>query len=370
MDVRPFMGEGGGAAKPGKEAPKATAKRDRIFPNDPLPLDGLRQVDAAVKYRATQLLLPRLAMNDLSVDLTLKDGDLVIRPLKAVVGGGALDGFVNLNSEGKTAALTTLVKIDKLDVGRMLKDLQINETVEGNLDVEMDLKGRGASVAGIMGELNGKTVMVMKKGKISNKYLELLGGDLSSNIFKLLNPAQKETQQTVINCFVSGFSIKNGQAETTALLFDTERMSVVGDGEIDLKTERLNIGLKPASKEGVGTSMTGKVTAGLGELAKDFRLTGTLAKPTLGIDTTQTAETVGKMVGGFVLLGPAGLAGGLVGGSGGSQDLCPTAIEAAKKGVKISAVAKPEKKGTTEPALSPKGSLKDLGKGLKKLFGN
>ncbi len=191
MDVRSLMGAGGEAAKPGKEAPKAGPKRERIFPNDPLPLEGLNQVDAAVKYRASQVLLPKLAMNDLSVDLTLKNGHLVVRPLKAIVGGGALDGFVDLDSEGKVAALTTFIKIDKLDLGKMLKDLQINETVEGNLDVEMDLKGRGASVAGIMGELNGKTVMVMGKGKISNKYLELLSGDLSSNIFKLLNPSAK-----------------------------------------------------------------------------------------------------------------------------------------------------------------------------------
>jgi len=34
------------------------------------------------------------------------------------------------------AALTTFIKIDKLDLGKMLKDLQINETVEGLLDGE------------------------------------------------------------------------------------------------------------------------------------------------------------------------------------------------------------------------------------------
>jgi hypothetical protein len=366
MDVRSLMGAGGEAAKPGKEAPKAGAKRERMFPNDPLPLEGLNQVDAAVKYRAAQVLLPKLAMNDLSVDLTLKNGRLVVRPLKALVGGGALDGFVDLDSEGKVAALTTFIKIDKLDLGKMLKDLQINETVEGNLDVEMDLKGRGASVAGIMGELNGKTVMVMGKGKISNKYLELLSGDLSSNIFKLVNPAQKETQQTTVNCFVSGFSIKNGQAETTALVFDTERMSVVGDGEIDLKTEKLNIGLKPSPKESVGTGTAGKIQQSLTDLAKPFRLAGTLANPSLTVDPTQAAITATQIAESFGLLGKKGSSAAPA-GTAASTDLCAPAIEAAKKGVKMGSAQ--EKKGTAEPALSPKGSLKDLGKGLKKLFG-
>jgi len=371
MDLRSLMGEGGEAAKPGKEAPKPGSKRERMFPYDPLPLDGLRQVDAAVKYRAAQLLLPKLAMNDLSVDLTLKEGHLVVRPLKAVVGGGMLDGFVDLDSEGKVAALTTLIKIDKLDLGKMLKDLQINETVEGNLDVEMDLKGRGASVAGIMGELSGKTVMVMGKGKVSNKYLELLSGDLSSNIFKLLNPAQKETQQTVVNCFVSGFSIRNGRAETTALVFDTERMSVVGDGEIDLKTEKLNIALKPSPKRTAGSGAVDKISSSLTELAKPFRLAGTLANPSLAVDPTQAAATATQLAESFGLLGQKS-ASAAPAGTTASTDLCAPAIEAAKKGVKMSSAAPAagqEKKGTAEPTVSPKGSLKDLGKGLKKLFG-
>ena len=293
----------------------------------------------------------------------------MVRPLKAVVGGGALDGFVDLDSEGKVAALTTLIKIDKLDLGKMLKDLQINETVEGNLDVEMDLKGRGASVAGIMGELNGKTVMVMGKGKISNKYLELLSGDLSSNIFKLLNPAQKETEQTVVNCFVSGFSIKNGQAETTALVFDTERMSVVGDGEIDLKTEKLNIGLKPSPKESAGTGTAGKIQQSLTDLANPFRLAGTLANPSLAVDPTQAAATATQIAESFGLLGKKGSSAAPA-GTAASKDLCAPAIEAAKKGVKMGGAGAQEKKGTAESPLSPKGSLKDLGKGLKKLFGN
>jgi len=372
MDVRSLMGAGGEAAKSGKEPPKAGPKRERIFPNDPLPLDGLKQVDAVVKYRASQVLLPKLAMNDLNVDLTLKDGHLVARPLKAVVGGGALDGFVDLDSEGKVAALTTFIKIDKLDLGKMLKDLQINETVEGNLDVEMDLKGRGASVAGIMGELNGKTVMVMGKGKISNKYLELLSGGLSSNIFKLLNLAQKETEQTVVNCFVSGFSIKNGQAETTALVFDTERMSVVGDGEIDLKTEKLNIGLKPSPKESAGTGTAGKIQQSLTDLANPFRLAGTLANPSLAVDPTQAAVTATQILESFGLLGKKSTAT-TPAGTAASKDLCGPALEAAKKGVKMGSAtpaAGQEKKGTAESPLSPKGSLKDLGKGLKKLFGN
>jgi hypothetical protein len=98
-------------------------------------------------------------------------------------------------------------------------------------------------------------------------------------------------------------------------------------------------------------------------------LAGTLANPSLAVDPTQAAATATQIAESFGLLGkkststtPAGTAA--------SKDLCAPAIEAAQKGVKMGGAGAQEKKGTAEPTPSPKGSLKDLGKGLKKLFGN
>jgi hypothetical protein len=68
-------------------------------------------------------------------------------------------------------------------------------------------EARGSSTAGLMGGLNGKTVLVMGKGRVDNKYIDILGGNLSSSLYRLLNPFRKETQYTSIHCFVSGFNI-------------------------------------------------------------------------------------------------------------------------------------------------------------------
>ena len=77
------------------------------------------------------------------------------------------------------------------------------------------------------------------------------------------------------------------------------------------------------------------------------------------------------MAAGFAALGPLGLAAPLVTGSGpGPENLCPTATEAARKGVKMSALGKQEKKSGTEPAPAKKEGPKDLQKQFKKLFGN
>ena len=72
------------------------------------------------------------------------------------------------------------------------------------------------------------------------------------------------------------------------------------------------------------------------------------------------------IAGGVALFGPAGLAPG---GSQTNENLCPQAVEAARKGVKLSALGKREKKGTAAPIQTPEKAIEDLGKGLKNLFG-
>jgi uncharacterized protein involved in outer membrane biogenesis len=377
LDLRSLLPKGEGPDKTAGKTDKPVgktekaSKTDRIFPNDPLPLDALRQVDAAVKIQAGKVLLPQLAINNLTVEMILDDGHLAITPLKAVIGGGNLNGRIDLQPQGKVGELTALLKIDHLDVGRMLKELNKEDILEGSLDVDIDLKGSGSSVAALMAGLNGKTSLVMGKGKINNKYIDLLGADISSSIFRLLNPAKEETSYSTVNCFVSGFKVRDGLADTTALVFDTSNMSVVGDGKIDLKTEKLNLGLKPVPKEGVGKSGMGRLSLSLSELSKPFKLGGTLAHPSLAIDSTQAAITLGKAAGGIALFGPVGVAGALAGESSGDKNPCLTAIEAARKGVKASEVEKAGKaKGATGGAAEGrKESVPDLGKELKKLFG-
>jgi uncharacterized protein involved in outer membrane biogenesis len=377
LDVRSFMGEEAGK-EPGKPAggktaekpAKAQTPREKVFPNDPLPLESLKQVDATVKFQGAKVLLPRMAMENMNADIVLKDGNLSVKPLKATVGGGTLDAQLDLKAQGKTAVLGVVMKVNQLNVGPMLKELQITDVIEGRLDADIDVRGQGGSVAGLMGTLDGKSVLTMGQGKIDNRYIDLLGGDVSSGVFKLFGLSRQEAQYTAINCLVSGFNVKDGRAETTALVFDTGQVSVVGDGNIDLKTEKLNIAFNPIPKKGVGTGATGKVSVGLGELARNFKLSGTMANPSLGIDTTQAALTAGKMAAGFAALGPLGLAAPLITGSGpGPENLCPTATEAARKGVKMSTLGKQEKKTGTEPAPAKKGTVKDIGDQLKGLFG-
>ncbi|HVP78174.1 MAG TPA: AsmA family protein [Thermodesulfobacteriota bacterium] len=358
LDLRPYFQGGPDTEEATKHSSKEAGKEDKIFSDRPLPLDTLRRADADVKIQAVQILLPNLPLNSLDMGIVLKDGALTVKPLKAVLGKGSMDGHLSLQSQGKVASLIIVFKIKKFDIGYLAKELKSTEGLKGNLDADIDLNARGSSIAGWMGGLNGKTVLVMGKGRIDKKYIDRLSANLGSNLFHLLNPFPQEAQpaSTLINCFVSGFDIKDGAARTSALALNTDDMVVVGEGEINLKTERLNLSFKSVPKGGFGTHATGKLTVRLDELTRPFKLGGTLAHPSLALDLTQTTIEFGQAIGGVVLFGPVAIAAVLVGSSSGDENSCMAAIEAAKKGVRV-------KKGLVGEVTE------DAGKELKKLFG-
>ncbi|MBW2013919.1 MAG: AsmA family protein [Deltaproteobacteria bacterium] len=344
FDLRPLLSKKGNkTGEPEKDAAEFTA-RGKVFSDTPLPLKVFTKIDAEIELKAKQLLLPLFFLSDTTAHMVLEDGHLTVTPLKLVVGGGTLDGHFDLHVQGNTAQVATALKINQYELGSMLEKQGIYDSLHGDMDMELDLKSRGNSIAELMSGLNGKTLMVMGGGSINQKAIKLLGTDLSSGLLQLLNPLKKDENYTKINCFAGGFDINNGLAQSNALVLDTPEVSVVGYGKIDLKTEEIDLALKPSPKKGVGINGLAKFSLSFGELTKTLKLKGTLSKPSLSIDPTGSMITLGKAIGGVVLFGPFGLAAVLTNGQLGNKNPCLAIIESAKKSFNESESKKPEEK--------------------------
>jgi uncharacterized protein involved in outer membrane biogenesis len=354
LNLNPFLNSG----KTRQAKTDTAARKNRIFPNDPLPLDIFKTVDVQLKFDAGQVQLHQLPFKNLSMEVTLNDGRLILRPIKLKVAGGDAEGRVEMYAQGRVATAKAVFKVHQMDLRLLSADLK----AEGKADVELDLSSRGSSIAGLMAGLNGGTVVGIGQGRVDNKNIQILGGDLASGIFQLLNPSSKAANHTDINCGVSGFDIQDGMAKVTALVVDTPDMTVIGEGQVNLRDETLDLALKPYSKGGAaGFSLS------LGELAKSFKLGGTLANPSLEIDATQTMLAAGKAAGGVLLFGPAGIAAALAGQSSGEDNPCQSALEAARKGVRTSESSKGgERKGTDEKGIT--GTLKGVRESVKKFL--
>ena len=360
LDLRPFH-------EKKKAAPGAGHRPGRVFPSSPLPVRPLPPVDLALSLKAGEVLTHSLTLRSLDVAITLKDGRLSAGPLSVVVAGGNVAGRINLAYQDKAVAMDTALSITRLDTGAFLKELGQTEAIQGLMDGRVDVRGRGGSVADIFSGLTGMVYGIMGKGRINNSSVALLGSDMSGNIFRMINPFRRETPSTAVSCMVLGFKVREEIAETTAFLVNTEYMAVAGNGTVNLRTEGLNFNFNPVPKQGISTGIAGRVSISVGELTRPFKLTGTLAQPSLGLDVEQAAIMAGKTLGAFMLLGPAGLGSALLSETGDTGRLCPLAAEAARRGVKLNLVE--EKQGIIGKATEVVGKgLKGIGKGLKGLF--
>jgi uncharacterized protein involved in outer membrane biogenesis len=115
------------------------------------------EIDIGIK----QLLLPKSAMDNLQTTINLKNGHLKVKPLLADIGGGKLATELNLLAKANTAMIETRIDVDQIDLGKMLKQLEITEALDGRLDLDINLKGQGNSVAAIMAGLNGDIIVVI-----------------------------------------------------------------------------------------------------------------------------------------------------------------------------------------------------------------
>jgi len=354
VNLKPILGEERTRQSNGEKA----ARKNRIFPNDPLPLDILNTVDLQIKVNAKQVQEPHLSLTNLNMEVTLDNGRLTLWPIRLKMAGGDAGGRVEMHAQGRAATAKVVFKVNQMDLRLLSADLK----AEGKADVDLDLLSRGSSIAGLMAGLNGRTVVAMGKGRVDNKSIQNLGGDLASGIFQILNPSSKAANHTDINCGVSGFDIQEGIAKVTGLVVDTPDMNVIGEGEVNLRDETLDLALKPYSKGGAaGFSLS------LGELAKSFKLSGTLANPSLQIDAAQTMLAAGKAAGGVLLFGPAGIFAALAGQTSGEGNPCLSALESARNGGRSSGSGKgEEQKGTDDKGIT--GTLQGVGEGVKKFF--
>jgi hypothetical protein len=212
----------------------------------------------------------------------------------------------------------------------MLAKLKIQRDLEGILTANADLKSRGDSAAALMANLDGPFTLVVGSGRIDKRYIELMDPSLRTTFLQMLNPLKKKEKYVDLNCTVHHFQIDSGRANYASII-DTNQTTIVGGGLVDLNNERLDISINPIPKKGIRIFGLGKISWSLGEFTRPFKLAGTLGSPSLALDPTQTAITVGKLLGG-ALLGPAGLAAAFANVSSGDANPCNTVVQAAEKG--------------------------------------
>jgi len=252
---------------------KDKVEKDKIFPSEPLPFGQLKSVDADIEVAVESLTTRQLHLQDLEVRLTLDNGLLNVKPMKARVGNGTLKGAITLDASNTPAAMTADIE--------MTDATFIN--FGGKVHLLANLNGNGNSIAAIMADLDGQLEFDVRDVSLKSSFMTTFGADL----LNALNPFSKDEETTELLCGIILFDIKEGIADARRnIAAQMTKITYFGGGEINLKTEKIDFGVNPKPRKGLGIS--------LGGFAKLVYIGGTLAHPKIKLDPKAMAVQTGK----------------------------------------------------------------------------
>ena len=287
--LAPLETEGAGGTQ---GAPSPSAPR-RLFDDRPLPLERLNALDLDLEVQTDAIEGVVLAIDQATARLSLIDGALELSPVRFGSAGGRAEMHFEIDAAAPTPAWRLRALADDARLGEVWRELSTDVPIEGELDLELDLRARGRSPRALVASLDGALGLAVERGRIHSRLLGLTTMHPLSWLFA----RSTRSGYSSLNCVIARFDVRDGVAEAQTLLVDTPDAIVTGTGSIDLTRETIDLRMQPRAKH---RSLVG--------LATPFTIRGDLAAPAVSVSAAGTAARIV----GEVALTPVALLGSLV----------------------------------------------------------
>lgn len=248
-DLGVLIGGKRGEEKQAEEQAKAEDRPvdddGKVLPDKPIDLSKLREMDANVTLRATEIRAPGLPVDDLDAEMTLDKGVLRLKPAAMKLAGGDVRLYLTLDGSVQPAGVDIDARLSQIDLKKLMRGSGFAQQSAGTFGGRAKLTATGSSVADILGSANGDVSMIMAGGRISHLLVELAGLDLAQG----LGVAVSGDEPIPIRCVIGDLKAQDGVFRVNALVFDTTDTEIVGEGTIDMSEEALDLRLTPKPKD-------------------------------------------------------------------------------------------------------------------------
>lgn len=317
LDLRPFLGQVEGEASVGKK----DAGRNKLFSDKPLPVEVLRAFDGKLLASLAKVEARQQQLQDVRAEASLQDGLLVVKRIQGQARQGKVDANFTLDSRGKRPTLKG--QLQATDVAFFVRGMTKED--EDRLPrhrLDSRFSASGDSFSALAAGLDGYLWLRSSPGQFRSRDMGLLFGDFAFQLFNTLNPFARKDPYSTLSCGGAYFESKNGRVETApAAVLQTNEVSVISRGSVDLRSEKIDLVFKVVPLHGVGLSA--------GALINPFlKLGGTLLAPAMDLSVGKAAVEGGVA---FATFGVSLLAGGLWDRWIASSGACDKVFEEARK---------------------------------------
>ena len=280
LDFDNLLTAKGAKEEKSKEKKETKPESDRVFSNDPLPLDQLSLANINVTLHFKDVIRNNKRLKEALIKIKLDEGKFTATILKhSLVQGEFVAQFMIDGSNTETAAIATRLDIPKIELSEIILADTDAAAIKGPLAIDIDLHTNGNSMAQLMGSLNGNIKLLMEQGSADAKSLDMLVGGLTAMAGTIFTD---NASKTTINCAISDLKVDDGMVKPQLAVLDTQYSTVFATGQADLKNEQLDIEITPVAK-GVTLSV-----------AFPVHLQGSFAKPQVQIEKTDALLKTGE----------------------------------------------------------------------------
>lgn len=209
-----------------------------------IPLDLLKAADVDLQISVNELALEGLIMTELQGTVELADRQLALSLAQAKVSDGVVVADLTLNGRAEPAEATVIANAGQVDVGALLRALAVSDALTGRADAALSLDAQGATVEAMIASADGRATVDMGPGEIDGALAGLVGRSAITALLPI-----GETDSAPLHCAIGHFDVADGVATSTALLVDSEKATIAGEGAIDFGGNQLDLVFNPRSKD-------------------------------------------------------------------------------------------------------------------------
>ena len=261
-----------------------------LFSDEPIDLEWMKVANTDISLQINQLIYKDAKLNNVIATALAKDNNAKVNISSLEYLDAKLQASAEINANSNT--YKHHLYTESFDLGQLLQQIDVSDTLQGKIDASIDLSSSGASSKQIANNSNGKITAIMTEGALEDAPIDLL----ASNLLVELMPGKSKKDTTKIECLLVQFSGEQGLFESEATLLNTENIVMTTTGSVNLSEEKLNLLLVPKPKD-----------IELFTLDANIRVAGSLSDPGFSLDKGSLLKKVLKSAA-SVALGPAALA--------------------------------------------------------------
>jgi uncharacterized protein involved in outer membrane biogenesis len=272
-----------------EDKPKPAAKKQWMFDDTPVMQLAENQLDFDLDLKVAQLNLGNSALKDIEMRFLISHQLLELKPftLKGMQDG-QYSGEFSMDSSSGMPEMHLAMSGKNLRLGLAAAPGQDPSTYPP-VDLDVTLDGAGQTRRALASSLTGKARIYQGSGQLANAGLDVFFSDFLTQLFTTLNPFAKTSQVTQLDCAVMAADAEAGLVKVFPVIVQTEQLTILSDGTVDLNTEKINLSFNTKPRKGLGLS-------GGALINSMIKVGGTLTAPAVELDPVGTIAGGGLAV--------------------------------------------------------------------------